>query len=120
MAISGNMRRLEELITGKSPGQVSYKGGALGTNLYSYADGAVQKAVLPEGSTFEPHSHSVTEVIVVLSGRLHVESPFLISTAGPGGVIIFPPGVEHSCYAETDCHLIGILVPRNGGYPDAR
>lgn len=122
MAVSPSpyVRALEELIMGKVPRGILYKGGAEGHCLYYGDDAAVQRNFLKAGTKFEEHSHGSTEIVVVLSGKFHSDSTGIATITPVAGVIIFLPGVAHSHWAETDCRVIGILVPCEVGYPDGR
>ena len=117
---SENIRALEELIIKRAVGRVSYSGGACGVPLYKDKDAAVQRLFLPAGAKFETHVHPVTEVIIVLEGRLQSTSPLITAVTEVAGVIVYPPNIPHSHQAEADCVFLGILVPCNGGYPDVK
>jgi quercetin dioxygenase-like cupin family protein len=81
---------------------------------------AVQHAVMTEGATFPRHRHNATEFLIPIRGVLKMqrngEPPM---QAGPGGILTITPGEPHSVVALSDVWMIGILVPGNGGYPDA-
>ncbi len=111
------MKRLEELIVGKRSGHNSYAGGTEGDCLYDGDDASVQIAFLPAGTVFASHSHTVTEVVLVLCGRFLSDVGGMTIETPPTRTISFPPGQEHSHNALTDCRVVGVLVPRNGGYP---
>ena len=115
------MKKLEELIAGTNPNgnTLIYEGGAEGHALYSGADAAIQRSFLKAGTKFESHCHASTEIVVVLSGVFHSSTAFITCVTPVAGVIVFQPGISHSHVAETDCWVIGILVPRDEGYPGA-
>ena len=115
---SENIRILTELIVGKSLGKVTYEGGAEGYALYSGKDCVVQRAFLKKGYLFPEHIHEVVEVVVVLSGKLQSTVASLTTITTPTGIVCFPPKVAHSVFAETDCWVIGILIPYGVGYPE--
>lgn len=118
---SESLRRLEELIdTRRSLSDIVYEGGAQGHALYKGKDAAIQRAFLPAGTKFPKHSHDVTEIIVVISGKFHTESAFIALDLEQAGLVVYPPRVEHFHCAQTDSWVIGILIPCNGGYPDAK
>ena len=119
MPASENIKMLESLILGKGPKTINYLNGTIGTSLYCAPDATIQRAFLPAGTIFEEHAHQVTEVIVVLSGIFHTKGPSLTTVVEPAAVVIYAPGIIHSHRAETDCYVIGMLIPRNGGYPAA-
>lgn len=117
---SANLMRLEELILSHPKAdEVIYEGGAHGTGLYEGEDAVVQRAYLPAGAKFESHSHSSTEIIIVLSGAFHSSTAFLTCVTPVAGVVVFQPGVVHSHFAETACWVVSVLVPRDEGYPNA-
>jgi quercetin dioxygenase-like cupin family protein len=116
-----NLKRLEALIMGtKHAPEITYDGGTEGTCLYNGGDAAVQRCFLKAGTKFAPHVHGSTEVAIVLSGTFHSKTAFLTCVTPVAGVIVFPPGVEHSHEAETDCWVIGVLIPSEPGYPHER
>jgi quercetin dioxygenase-like cupin family protein len=118
--MSTGLKKLEDLIMGNHPKAVEYKGGTQGWALYKGDDAAVQRAFLPAGTVFEAHSHTVTEIVVVLSGRFQSTAALITSVTQQAGIIVFQPNMEHSHFAETDCWVLAALVPCNGGYPDAK
>ena len=118
-----NLKALEALITGrgKANGKVLvYAGGTEGHCLYYGEDAAVQRSFLRAGTKFEEHAHGSTEVVVVLSGIFHSTTAFITAVTPIAGVIVFQPGTKHSHMAETDCWVIGILIPSEPGYPDGK
>lgn len=54
----------------------------------------------PSGYQLPRHSHSHNEVIVVIKGKLEVESAEGRSTIGPGGYAYLPAGLAHSMRAK--------------------
>ncbi len=117
--ISENIKRLEELIVGKGPSKIVYEGGTEGQPLYYAKDAAVQRAFLKAGTKFVTHDHESTEVVIVLSGHFSSTTAMATVITPVAGVIVFPPNVEHSHFAETDCWVIGVLIPCGTGYPDS-
>lgn len=84
-----------------------------------YPGGAVQYCPMPEGTAFPVHSHEYrTEWLVCIGGRLEIcvgGDPVILS---PGDAYRIQPGVPHTASALSDCLVVGIIVPRDGGYPD--
>jgi quercetin dioxygenase-like cupin family protein len=115
---SENMKMLAELIEGKREKVLLYKGGTEGHCLYYGKDMAVQREFFPAGTKFEEHSHNATEILVVVSGKFFSTSVFIATDTPVAAVIIFPPHIPHSHFAETDCWIVGVLVPGEVGYPD--
>ncbi len=113
------MKRLEELIVGKSKDTFVYNGGTEGHPLYYAQDAAIQRAFLKAGTKFAAHSHESTEIVIVISGHFSSTTAMATIITPVAGVIVFPPGTEHSHSAETDCWVIGILIPCGEGYPDS-
>ena len=115
-----NMRLLTELILGKGrrSSNILYDGGTEGQALYTGKDCVVQRATLAAGTKFPLHIHKVAEVVIVVSGQFHSTASFLTTVTKEAGIIYYPRGVAHSHFAETDCVVIGILIPYGEGYPE--
>ena len=120
MPYSHNVKKLEELILGSRPGEVSYTGGVHGEHLYKNTDFAIQRSFLPAGTTLDIHEHNVTEIIIGLSGCAKISSEAISKDLHPGEVIYLKPRQAHKCEASEDSWVLGILVPCNGGYPDSK
>jgi quercetin dioxygenase-like cupin family protein len=117
--MSPNLKRLEELILGKSPGIVEYEGGIQGQALHSEAAVAIQICSSRGKSFLDAHKHDATEVVVVFSGEFTFEFPDgTEAVVDAGKVIRFAPGVLHGCRAVPGSRAVGILIPREQGYPD--
>jgi quercetin dioxygenase-like cupin family protein len=114
---SHNIQQLEVLITGNAAGGIEYRGGTSGHCLYNDKDAAVQRAEMPKGTLFDEHTHNVAEILVVASGQLSIAAGGEKRILNPADVIRILPGTLHSCEALEDTVVMGILVPRNGGYP---
>lgn len=82
--------------------------------------GAGQLCRMSAGSSFDVHTHfGCTEILVVLCGILEVTRTGRDAvTMAPGAPLTLPPGEQHSARAVTDCVVIGITIPRDGGYPN--
>jgi quercetin dioxygenase-like cupin family protein len=117
---SENMKRLEELISGKKDTTVYYDGGTEGHPLFFDSSVAVQRSFLRAGTTFAPHVHEATEIVVVISGTFSSTAAFLSAVTPVAGVVVFQPGVSHSHVAETDCWVIGITIPADKAYPNGK
>ena len=82
---------------------------------------AWETALLVEGE-FVWHSHPDTDdFILVLAGRLTVETRDEALELGPGELVVVPKGVEHRTRAESGAHIL-LVEPRgtpNTGDADA-
>jgi tellurite resistance-related uncharacterized protein len=90
--------------------------------------GAVQVCRMDAGQAFAPHQqdYGVTETLCVLCGILTVttfaedgETVKREVVLAPGDSFRLWPGELHQAAARTEVVVIGITVPRDGGYPDA-
>lgn len=93
-----------------------------------YPGGAVQVCRMAAGQAFAPHvqDYGVTETLCVLCGQLVVttfaedgETVLREVVLAPGDSFRLWPGELHQAAARTDVVIIGITVPKDGGYPDA-
>jgi quercetin dioxygenase-like cupin family protein len=114
---SHNIQQLEVLITGNAAGGIEYRGGTQGHCLYNDADTAIQRAYMPAGTLFDEHQHNVAEILIVTSGQLIVTANAERRVLNQADVVRILPHTLHSCEATADTWVIGLLVPRNGGYP---
>jgi quercetin dioxygenase-like cupin family protein len=85
--------------------------------------GAVALTRMAEGQAFPEHVQEFcTEILIVLKGLLEVtvrEGQQATMILGPGMHVALQPGVPHTAKALVDSVVIGVTVPRDGGYPDA-
>lgn len=80
--------------------------------------GTVQYCPMSAGTAFPEHvQEHITEWLVVINGQLEVKSEDVAVVLAPGDGLRILPGVPHTARALTDCLVIGIAVPRDGGYP---
>jgi quercetin dioxygenase-like cupin family protein len=115
---SHNVQRLEELITGNSPGAVKYEGGAIGYYCYSAPEAVVQRTFIPAKANVPTHYHQASaESFIILSGQATLIIDDVSLPMRPGDTASIRPGQAHSWTVETDTLMICALVPRNGGYP---
>jgi mannose-6-phosphate isomerase-like protein (cupin superfamily) len=128
------LRELADLVRSRAPGVTYYADGDNGETpgqwLFTeprdpanglWPGGAGQLARMQVGSRFGLHVHlGSTEVLVVVCGVLEV----WVTGSGsrlrmcPGDVLRLNAGEQHQAEAVTDCVVVGITVPRDGGYPD--
>lgn len=126
MSLSQNLKRLKELVesvTPHGPYCVEYKidrGTCLGTGLLKKPDVSVQDAFMSKGSLFSIHQHESIEILTVYRGRLRVGTSDNDSFLSAGQTLSLPRGVLHEVEAIEDTWMIGITVPAEKGYPDAR
>jgi quercetin dioxygenase-like cupin family protein len=82
--------------------------------------GAGQLAYMAQGDVMDLHAHyGCTEILAVICGVLDVRvtgRPDVVRLV-PGDVRRLPPGELHAAEAVTNCWVVGITVPRDGGYP---
>lgn len=86
--------------------------------------GAVALTRMAEGQEFPEHVQEFcTEILVVLKGLLEVavrdKGERAAMILGPGMHVALQPGVPHTAKALADSVVVGVTVPRDGGYPDA-
>lgn len=94
-------------------------GTATSQNVYSTPDIAIAKTFIPEGTAFEPHVHtSVSEWIIVLSGKLKVFTEEFTDTLVKYDSLKIPANKPHSALALEDTIIIAITVPKDEGYPE--
>ena len=120
------LRRLTKLLPNTPNGHpvVSYdvgSGSSVGYGLLKTDDIAVQSNVLEAGTKFPYHTHTdIREWIIVYKGEiiftLEGGEEVLVQR---GECITLDPGQSHCAYAPIECHLIGVTVPADKGYPDA-
>jgi mannose-6-phosphate isomerase-like protein (cupin superfamily) len=119
MTTKETIKRLEEIITKKSPGECSYQKGVYGRLLHKSEDSVVQFAEVEPGALLENHVHNVLEMLVVVAGDLDViYANDVVIQMRKGDIMRIPPCTAHSCSSFNGAKVIGILVPPNGGYPD--
>lgn len=93
-------------------------GYAIGFNLYSSPNVAVQRALLTSKTIFPMHCHDQSEVLVVYEGVARVHRGAQDTLLGKGECCTFMPGEPHSISVEeAPLWVIGISVPRAEGYP---
>jgi len=81
--------------------------------------GKVQYCEMHAGDAFPEHVQPhITEWLVVVNGRMEVASEDVAVVLAPGDGLRILPGVPHTATALTDCVVIGVTVPQDGGYPD--
>ena len=124
------MHELADMIRARSPGYVSYEGGT-GQWLFTVPPdpddplqpgGTGQLCWMDAGQEFAVHVHDgETEVLMVIGGRLLLtvegESPPESVLLNPGDPRRLLPGERHQVQALADVIVVGITVPRAGGYP---
>ena len=82
---------------------------------------SVQFCELPEGTVIAEHvqDHGCTEWLHVLGGRLEVavgtDRPVILC---PGDGLRIASGTPHAARALSDCTVLAVSVPTDGGYPD--
>ena len=96
------------------------QGTCLGHGLYSSKDIAVQRAFLSNGSIMKKHKHKAKEIIIVYKGVLTISIDGEDTRINPGELYVVHPGTEHTVSAEGDVWCIGITIPSEEGYPDAK
>ncbi len=80
--------------------------------------GRVQFCPMAAGDAFPEHiQEHKTEWLVVVNGRLEVESEGVAVVLAPGDGLRILPGVPHTARALSDCLVVGVTVPSDGGYP---
>jgi tellurite resistance-related uncharacterized protein len=89
--------------------------------------GCVQVCRMQAGQVFEPHvqDYGVSETLHCICGQLEVttfeddaETVKREVVLAPGDSTRLWPGELHQAAARTDVVVVGITVPRDGGYPD--
>lgn len=81
---------------------------------------SVQYCVLPAGAEIAEHvqDHGCTEWLHVLGGRLEVAvgdgTRYILC---PGDAVRIEPGTPHAARALSDCTVLAVSVPTDGGYP---
>lgn len=91
-----------------------------------YPGFGVVRCFMPAGSEFPPHIQEYcTEWLIVGGGELDVttfedDGTTILREVRlcPGDGWRVPPGQPHQARAHTDVTVIGVTVPRDGGYPD--
>ena len=85
--------------------------------------GAVVVCTMEEGQVFPAHKQEYcTEILTVLGGLLEVsitEHGEGVVILGPGMHVALQPGVVHRVKALAATTVIGVTVPKDGGYPNA-
>lgn len=85
--------------------------------------GAVALTRMAAGQAFQEHIQEFcTEILIMLKGLLEVtvrEGQPATMILGPGMHVALQPGVPHTAKALVDSVVIGVTVPRDGGYPNA-
>ena len=121
------MRELYEQIVTQSPGVTVYTGG-VGRHLFTeladpdnplWPGGAGQLNAMQAGQSFAVHAHHCcTETLVLVCGLLDISVGGKVLRMSPGDSYRLLPGEGHAATAVTDCIVVGITVPRDGGYPE--
>lgn len=125
------LRQLASLVVERLPGLHVYEAGgsAIGQWLASvpaepdnplWPGAAVQICFMEEGQEFARHvHHQETEVLVCVCGIVEVSVLGSRSAVklDPGDPFRLAPGEAHSAHAITRAAVLGVTIPRDGGYP---
>lgn len=125
---------LEEFVLNPDGDHVEYVNdegsSGIGFGLWKEKAVAVQRAYLPKGHVFPKHVHSSTEFLVVYKGKLVVlkaedgvsdeDAVAKDIVLGIGDCIRLSSHTIHSVEALEDTWVIGVVVPDDKGYPNAR
>jgi quercetin dioxygenase-like cupin family protein len=97
------------------------RGCSVGWGLYKNDDIAVQRNELAPGTVFPEHTHKdMAEWIIVYKGRIRfTHGDGETATLGVGDSIKFEPNTPHRAEVLELCHLIGVTIPADEGYPNA-
>lgn len=94
-------------------------GTAISEKIYSVADVAIAKTIIPKGTKFDVHLHEISgEWIIVLSGSLTVNidgSNHILNKYDSIKIIAKEP---HYAIAVEDTTIIAITIPRDDGFPE--
>jgi len=95
-------------------------GTSLGFKLLFEDKVAVQKHFLSLGSKFPTHLHENSiECLIVYEGKLKVtiDNEEIVKVLTPGESINIPKNSTHKVQALEDTWLIGVIIPKEDGYP---
>ncbi|WP_051247290.1 cupin domain-containing protein [Nocardioides halotolerans] len=62
------------------------------------------------GSPRGPHTHEHEQLFYILEGTMEIEILGRRTQVGPGSVVVFPKGVEHRNWNETDRPTVHLAV----------
>lgn len=62
------------------------------------------------GSPRGAHTHEFEQIFYVLEGAMEIEITGVRRTVGPGAVVVFPRGVEHRNWNESDRPTVHLAV----------
>jgi quercetin dioxygenase-like cupin family protein len=62
------------------------------------------------GSPRGPHTHDFEQVFYILEGTMEIEIVGRHRSIGPGSVVVFPRGVEHRNWNESDRPTVHLAV----------
>lgn len=125
--ITSNLPVLEDIIIEKHKNIVKYETEkedeivpCIGVGLLNHEDVAVQDVKMIKDSNFPEHCHHANEYLIIYSGKLRVkvEGKDWVEL-GPADSIYISREKLHKAVALEDTGIIGITIPRDGGYPDA-
>ena len=78
---------------------------------------AVSKTVISKGAGFTDHRHSMTEWIIVFSGKLQFTMEGKTGDLLPGEGVKITAGTKHSALAIENTKIIAITIPADPTFP---
>lgn len=104
----------------QGPGLKQYQaegGKILAWTIHWQPEFAICHSFLSEGAVLKHHIHEEKEWIIVISGRISVETPDGITVLGPTQEIVIEPKTPHSVSTDVDTYVLAIAIPANSDWP---
>jgi len=131
--LTSDLPILENLVKNMKDDIVIYEaegGDVIGIGLYKSDDISVQKANLPAGTFWPFHKHEAIERLIVYVGKLKVEksgggcfdddTEVVEKILEVGDSVKILPNTPHCVTALEDTWVLGVIIPDDKGYPNAR
>ena len=96
------------------------RGTCLGFGLLSGKRIGVQCAFLSADSVFTSHKHQAREWLLVYAGAVEIEIEDRVVSISVGESVQIDPNEAHRVRALEDTWLLGVAIPMETGYPNAR
>lgn len=125
---SANMDRIRELTATLGPPQgvvagpglkqyETLRGKILAWTIHWQTEFAVCHAFLSEGAILKHHIHDEKEWIIVISGKLCVETGEQKTVIGPMQEFVIDPKTPHQVSTDVDTYVLAITMPANNDWP---
>ena len=81
---------------------------------------SILEALFKATAIVEQHDHNCHEWVIVYAGEIQVTDIYGTKSYRVGECYYAPPGIAHTTTCKVDSAVIGVTVPMDEGYPDAK